>query len=152
MTGSRTKTEATSARLYTLGMLRRSSPARWMGIWLAIASILLLNLLPTFSRLADPARATEWVELCRGKATFWVNVADVSGKSGERSTPTAPDHLFKHCPYCALHVDMDVPAMALLQVPAMDAWAALLPAAFLHAPRTQHAWRSAQPRAPPQRV
>ena len=134
-------------------MLRQSGSVRWMGIWLTIASVLLMNLLPTLSRLGASARVTEWVELCRGNATVWVNLADATSKPDDkRSVPASPDHLFKHCPFCSIHVDMDVPVTPVLRVPLMSAWRAFLPAAFLQAPRTLHAWRVAQPRAPPSQV
>jgi hypothetical protein len=121
-----------------------------MGIWLALASVLLMSLLPTLSRLASPTRASEWVELCRGSSTVWVNLADAASKSdGKPSAPASPDHLFKHCPYCSIHVDMTAPGTPALHVPLMSAWQAFLPAAFLQALRTLHVWRVAQPRAPP---
>lgn len=131
-------------------MLRRSGSARSIAVWLALASILLLNLLPTFSRLADPVRSAEWVALCRGNSTVWVNLADAARPAGERSAPAALDHLFQHCPYCTLHVDLDRPVSVTLQVPSLGAWQAELPRAWLHAPATLPVWRVAQPRAPPQ--
>ena len=118
-----------------------------MCIWLAIASVLLLNLLPTLSRLADPVRSAQWVELCRGASIVWVNLADAAQSGSERSVPSTLDHLF-----CTIHVDMDVPTTPVLPVPLMAAWRAFLPAAFLQAPHTLYAWRVAQARAPPSQV
>jgi len=139
---------ALSAR-YTARMLRRSGSVRSMGIWLAIASVLLIQLLPTLSGLVGSARSAQWVELCRGTSVVWVNVADTASSDREPAAPDTLDHLFKHCPYCTLHVDMDVPIASALWVPLTRTWRAFVPAAFLQAPGTLHVWRAAQARAPP---
>jgi hypothetical protein len=73
------------------------------------------------------------------------------GIDGGESSPApagAAAHL-EHCPYCvqsAGTLGMPPAPIGVLPLPVASAER---PALFLQAPHTLHAWRSAQPRAPP---
>ena len=81
---------------------------------------------------------------------------DPAGAVGSASTATSGDpagtaamHM-QHCPLCSLTGTTPVlPRAATPELP-VAAGKALVPACFLYAgARTQHAWATAQPRAPP---
>jgi hypothetical protein len=124
---------------------------------MALLAILAVALLPTLSHARAHALeqgAGGWAEVCTQQGPKRVAV-DADGKLVDTVIELAADpsavgaaHL-QHCPLCAL--SFDAPALpatlpAALPLPVADAAA---PAAFLHAPRTLFAWRSAQPRGPP---
>ena len=125
--------------------------------WIALVAILALALLPTLSQARAHAQAQGaggWAEVCTPQGPKRIAV-DADGKLADTvidttadDTPSGAAHL-QHCPLCALSLDLPVlPPAAPAALPlalASDA----PPAAFLHAPRTLHAWRSAQPRGPP---
>ena len=110
-------------------MLRR------LASWIALAAIVAVTFMPTFTRLA--AAATD--------------LADVCSAEGARGTgPGDPGHrVLDHCPYCALHADLALlppPRAADSQrLPAFSEF----PVAFLRAPHANLVWSAAQPRAPP---
>ena len=113
--------------------------------WIAVLAILLAALAPALSHALASASGSQWVEICTAQGSKWVQ----AGEDGaERGTPPSA-HVLEHCPYCSLHA----PTLGL---PLVQHLAALplrlshqVPLAFLAAPRTLHAWVSAQPRAPP---
>jgi hypothetical protein len=123
--------------------------------WIALVAILALALLPTLSHAwarSQAQGAGGWAEVCTLQGPQRVAV-DAEGKLVDTVIEAAADtasaaHL-QHCPLCALSFDVPpLPPAALAALPlalASDA----PPAAFLHAPRTPFAWRSAQPRGPP---
>lgn len=121
---------------------------------LAIVAMLALALLPTVSHALAAARdQSPWAEICTPQGTRVVSIADADvgviadrddGRSG-----SAGIHL-EHCPFCASS------SAATLGMPPAHTGAAVLaaggiepPPRFLQAAYTLHAWRSAQPRAPP---
>lgn len=117
---------------------------RWTP-WIAILAILLSSLLPTLGHAIGSGAGKSFVEVCTSQGSKWI-------QAGDEGTDDAPAsaHLLDHCPYCSLQGSTPglPPAGALaLPVPTL---AHAVPRAFLAAPRTLHAWRSAQPRAPPQ--
>jgi hypothetical protein len=121
---------------------------------IALLAILVAALAPTlsslFSQQLQRGSGTAWIEICRaGGGTAWVALAD---RKGEKAPSDAPAHGLQHCPYCALHADALPHAPALLQPTVAATPGFLMPAAFLHAPHTAHAWQPAQSRAPPARV
>jgi hypothetical protein len=63
--------------------------------------------------------------------------------------PNAPPALhLEHCPFCHLHADaLQVPFVSIPVLPSASKPAR--PSLFFLAPSLLHAWRSAQPRAPP---
>ena len=110
-------------------------------------ALLLVTLAPALSQPLGVAGDRGWVEVCSAAGSRWVP-ADTA--PDEPIPASSGEHLLDHCPCCHLHVDSVVPASApwpaLLLPPGL---AEARPSAFLHAPRTLHAWVSAQPRAPP---
>ena len=112
--------------------------------WIAIMAMLLAALVPTVSRAVSFASGTTWVEVCTARGTAWVAAGEASSES-----PPSGEHALEQCSYCTGHL----PALGLPPSPSMhpvlEARGDALPAAFLAAPRTLHAWASAQPRAPP---
>jgi hypothetical protein len=125
--------------------------------WIALAAILALALLPTLSHALAHARgqgAGGWAEVCTAQGPQRVAV-DADGKLADTvidgptdaATPDA-DHL-QHCPLCAIGSDTPPLPPAATLAPALRLSGIRVPAAFLHAPRTAHIWRSAQPRGPP---
>ncbi len=125
--------------------------------WIALVAILALALLPTLSHAWAHVRgqgAGGWAEVCTTQGPQRIAV-DADGKLADTTIEPAADpagalHL-QHCPLCVLSLDVPLlPPAAPAALPLALASAAP-PAAFLHAPHTLHAWRSAQPRGPPSR-
>ena len=118
----------------------RSLASRRLATWIAALAVLLAALAPAISH----AMGSSWVEVCTVQGSKWVPVDD-GGDAGQ----TDPAHALEHCPYCSLQL----PALAVPpvtpQLPLVVAPTDEFPLAFLAAPRTLHAWVSAQPRAPP---
>lgn len=116
-----------------------------------------MALLPTLSHALAYTRASGaggWAEVCTQQGPKRIAV-DAAGQLVDTVVGTAADgaameaaHL-QHCPLCALTNDAPPLFTALPLALLMTAARHALPAAFLHAPRTLHAWRSAQPRGPP---
>lgn len=123
--------------------MRPTRPARTLSTWIAVLAILVSALLPSVSQALGAASPAAWVEVCSAQGSKWIP-ADEGG-----SDTQGAEHLLEHCPYCSLHT----PTLALPPVPPpltlrLDLGHAV-PAAFLSAPVTLHAWRAALPRAPP---
>lgn len=116
--------------------------------WIACLAMLLSALVPALSHAFVSADAG-WMEICSASGAKFVRI-DGSGEKQSGSPKSPLLHATDHCPSCGLHVaDMDLPPappaeLAAPLLPAHD-----VPALFLHAPRTLHAWATAQPRAPP---
>ncbi|OGA82381.1 MAG: hypothetical protein A2711_15075 [Burkholderiales bacterium RIFCSPHIGHO2_01_FULL_63_240] len=114
--------------------------------WIAIVAILMLLLAPTLVRAwhADtPARLT-LTEVCSAQGTRWVSVS-----TDAPADQPAAEHSAQHCPWCAHHAPTLGLPPAGLDMSWLRETTHALPRAFLHAPRTLHAWRGTQPRAPP---
>jgi hypothetical protein len=111
---------------------------------IAALAILLAALAPALSHALASAAGTSWVEICTAQGSKWIQAGD----DGSERAPTSA-HVLDHCPYCSLHAPgLGLPPAefrAHLPLRLGDA----VPLAFLSAPRTLHAWVSAQPRAPP---
>ncbi len=114
-----------------------------LSSWIAALAILLVSLAPALGQ-AWAAKGSSWMEVCTAQGAKWVQ----AGEQG--STPELPPgHLFDHCPYCSLHapaLGLPPPAGLVHQLLRLGTE---VPTAFLAAPRSLHAWVSAQPRAPP---
>ena len=90
---------------------------------------------------------SSWAEVCTPQGMRAVSLAADSGV--DEPSPARADAALEHCPYCATSaVALGMPPAAIT-VSRLPALGAELPALFLQAPHTLHAWRSAQPRAPP---
>lgn len=143
--------------LYTVDM-SSSRPQRHAAVWIALLAVLLAALAPSVSQALGFARGAgpSWVEVCSAEGAKWVpadagagaSADDASADDGTSHGPAAA-HWMEHCPWCSLHQ----PALAVPPAPAalplVNGLTEALPRAFLQAPRTLHAWASAQPRAPP---
>lgn len=117
--------------------------------WLALVAVLAMALVPTLARALAHGQgaSTQWVEVCTAQGMKMVPVA--AAQAQESQAPEAsPLSQLEHCPMCALgHLCAGPPAALPAPLPA--AAARLVPARFLHAPRTLHVWRASQPRGPP---
>lgn len=119
---------------------------RLLTAWIAIAAIALAALAPAVSTAFGMERSVVFVELCTEDGMRMVAV-DAHGTPD----PGVPGsgHAQAHCPACLL------PPHGYAPLPVLPSWvpeplfAHAAPAAFLQAPRTQHAWLAAQPRGPP---
>ncbi len=128
-----------------MNALRRHQPT-WA--WIAILALLAAAWLPTVSQAFAQARGagTTWAEVCtpQGMRLVAMPADDATGE-----TPLQAAGHLQHCALCTLAQDTPgLPPPAAQPLPLLAA-AAALPRLFLHAPRTLHAWRSAQPRGPP---
>lgn len=122
-----------------------------MAAWLAIFAVVIASVAPAISHaFAQPTPLTH----------FQIHSAD-DGAPGDLCSTDA-DHLqasghgpdsspalhLEHCPFCHLHADaLQVPVVAVPVLPSVSKPAR--PLLFFLAPSLLHAWRSAQPRAPP---
>ncbi len=115
---------------------------RRLTSWTAILAVLLLSFAPLVSQALGPDQYGAWVEICSANGAKWVKAAD-----GAPSVPKSA-HALEHCPYCSVHVSaLGMPPSMALPMP--DGARFDPPRAFVAAPYTLHAWRSAQPRGPP---
>ena len=112
--------------------------------WIALVAMLAFALVPTLSRaLALAEGASAWTEVCTPQGMKVVSTIDGT---------TAPLHTavhLDHCAFCGLAADGAVALPSLASVQQGPQQGADVPRLFLHALTTAHAWRSAQPRAPP---
>ncbi|MFM9916663.1 MAG: DUF2946 domain-containing protein [Rhizobacter sp.] len=115
--------------------------------WIALIAMLALALLPTVSHaLASWRGQSPLTEVCTPQGSRQVTPdADPSGQGAPASVGL---HL-EHCPFCVTHLG----ALGMPHASASTALRSMTwvekPQRFLHAPCTQFAWCSAQPRAPP---
>lgn len=119
---------------------------RLVTTWIAIAAILMASLAPALSHALGAQAAASLTEICTSAGARWISVD--SGDEEQQPLPGAIS-LLDHCPYCGLHADGFPAAPPLPALPAPLLLGEVLPAAFLHAPRTLAVWSSAQARAPP---
>lgn len=117
---------------------------RRLTTWLAALAILFAALAPSLSHALASASGSDWIEVCTIQGSKWI----ATGEDGSERGP-ASAHVLDHCPYCSVHAPTLglPPANDSVQPPSRRAHE--VPLAFLAAPRTLHAWVSAQPRAPP---
>ncbi|MBV8380530.1 MAG: DUF2946 domain-containing protein [Paucibacter sp.] len=116
---------------------------KYITTWVAILAVLMMAFAPLISQAVGADAA--WQEICGADGARWVSADGAS--NGEPAQKSAA-HPLDHCPYCSLHVSvLGMPPAPLVALPAqLDRD---VPPAFLAAPRTLHAWRTAQPRGPP---
>lgn len=121
--------------------MHRLRAHRRITSWIAALAVLLAALAPAVSHALGSRLGASWVEVCTLAGSKWV-------QPGEDSAP-AGAQVVEHCPYCTLHSPaIGMPPAPPADVPVLVA-GPFVPPAFLAAPRTLHAWASAQPRAPP---
>jgi Protein of unknown function (DUF2946) len=124
-------------------MSSRRLPRRWAA-WTAALALLWAALAPAFADRVHGGTPTEMLQVCSVMGTMMVPMDDASSTDGGSTASGG------HCPWCSLQAHtagLPVLASVVLSLPpARHAQ----PVAFLQAPRTAHAWRSARSRAPPQ--
>jgi hypothetical protein len=116
---------------------------RTFSSWIALVAILVVTLAPSVTGMLSASSGQLWDQVCSATSP----AAAKASTSGEPS-PAAP-HAFEHCPYCALHADLAPPPDPRQAGPGVAFAFRAQPAAFIHAPRANATWASAQPRAPP---
>ncbi len=119
---------------------------RIMTAWIGTLALLMAMLVPSILHASGTKDSASWIEACSSSGANWVQADSPSDKA-----PASDDvHPFEHCPYCSLHANaITIPAATVVLVP-VPTLSDQVPTTFLAAPRTRHAWMSAQPRAPPQ--
>ncbi len=122
--------------------LRR--PIAWLAIWSLLAGLLL----PSLAHALADERSVVWTEVCTAQGMKRVPMAD-EATAPEAGAGMSLNGAMDHCPWCLLS-----PAAAVAPPPAERALPLLalgqpVPPRFLSAPRTPHAWCTAQPRGPP---
>ncbi len=120
--------------------------ARQFSLRIALFAMLMAALAPTLSHAMRAGGSDAWVEVCTALGAKWVS-AD-SPTQADESEPASIGAM-EHCPYCVLqaHASGLPPAFDLTSP--VTALQFAVPSLFLRAPRTLHAWTTAQPRAPP---
>ncbi|MEQ1684931.1 MAG: DUF2946 domain-containing protein [Burkholderiaceae bacterium] len=126
--------------------MRFDRASRVLTSWIAVLAILMAALAPSLSHALGAKNGASLIEVCTSLGAKWVQP---DGSSTEQTPASGNVHPFEHCPCCSLHADAIATPAAPVVLPLMTP-PALLPAAFLAAPRTLYAWVTAQPRAPPQ--
>ncbi len=117
--------------------------------WIACCALLLASLAPSLAQTLERGGPGAWSEVC----SVLGNKLVAADGSQDDSLPSAPTgHLFQHCPFCSLHVTALGTPPTPLSVPALVPLGFAVPELMLLAPRTQFAWATAQPRAPPLRA
>jgi hypothetical protein len=114
-------------------------------IWIALLGVLFSALAPAMSH-AMAANAIEEVQMCTMDGVVTVMVDQ--GQSGKSTTP-APDHMFKHCPYCAAHGGAASLPPAVEFVFPVILQATAYPSLFYQSATPLFSWTAANPRAPP---
>jgi hypothetical protein len=122
--------------------------ARVLTSWIAVLAVLMAALAPLVSHALAAQSGASWIDICRSGQTKWVQA---DGSASDKAPASGDAHPFEHCPYCSLHAHADALPAAPVTLSLVPSLFATIPTAFLSAPRTPHAWLSAQPRAPPQR-
>ncbi len=113
---------------------------------IAVFAILVGSLAPVVSMVMARGGSVAMAEYCTADGTVMVMLDDRSAPTGGSSSG---GHALEHCPYCSSHAPvLDLPPVAMV-VRLVPGLSDALPPARLFAPRTLHAWLSAQPRAPP---
>ena len=118
---------------------------------MALLAMLALAVLPTLSRAwglgAETARSHALVEVCTAEGLRTMP----SGDMGHEPSPAHHADAFEQCAHCVLGAAPLAPPSPMFLCQPPDQRARAVPALFLQAPHTLHAWAAAQPRAPPTR-
>ncbi|MFG6448914.1 DUF2946 domain-containing protein [Roseateles sp. BYS180W] len=123
--------------------MRLTRDTKLITSWVAILAVLLMSWAPLVSQLLGSP--STWAEICSASGPKWVQ-ADAASPQPPAKSPAAK--LLEHCPYCSQHagaLGLPPAPLVVLTVPGPREVAR----AFLSAPATPFAWRTAQPRGPP---
>jgi len=127
--------------------MRWTRASRNISSWIAIFAIVAGSLAPALSQALQASRGNGAIEVCTALGAKWISADDT--QSGEPAP--APAQATEHCPYCSLQAHwVGLPPSAPAEGIAAPLLSFEVPARFLAAPRTPHAWVAARPRAPPQ--
>jgi Protein of unknown function (DUF2946) len=119
---------------------------RRLTVCIALAAMLAFALLPTLSRaMAFAVGGSAWAEICTPQGLRLVATGDVQPSEA----PLQAGLHLDHCKFCSMATDGAAPLPAAAPALYLPLGSAELPRAFLQAPATPHAWRTAQPRGPP---
>jgi hypothetical protein len=125
--------------------MRLALASRRLVTLLTACAVLFGSLVPLFSIASERPLMTE---ICSVDGTRLILSTDAHA-AGEEGSSKA--HALEHCAWCFTHMSTsDLPPVGIVVLPVPGLSDAPAPA-FLSAPRTLHAWVSAQPRAPPPR-
>jgi Protein of unknown function (DUF2946) len=120
---------------------------RRLTAWMALVAMLAFALLPTLSRaMAFAGGGTAWAEVCTPQGLKRVSLSDAGTDTG---TPGPNASHLEACAFCSLATDGAAPLPSSPVGAALPLGRTPTPRLFLQAAATLHAWRSAQPRAPP---
>jgi hypothetical protein len=116
-----------------------------MYVWIAMLGVLFSALAPTISHaMVSAAQADEEVQVCTMEGMKTIVLAKApSGK------PVSPDHILKHCPYCATHGNMSSLLPTAQFVFALPALSSSHPPLFHQSATPLFAWTAVKPRGPP---
>lgn len=127
--------------------MRSSARHRRLVSLLAAFVLLVGTIAPTVSAMLGPQRVHSLFEVCTAEGIVLV---DAHGRVTDPQPLPSGAHGLEHCPFCGSHAPvLHLPPTSTAALPVTGLTEAR-PPAFLFAPPTQHAWTSAQPRAPPQ--
>ena len=113
---------------------------------MAMLAILMFSIAPVISQALTNQANGPWLQIC---SVSGLGLGPVNAISNKQKNPLPQGkQLFEHCPYCASHATF-APPPAPFEQPLLTVRAEALPLRFFTAPRTAHAWRTFQPRAPP---
>jgi hypothetical protein len=122
---------------------------RRLTVWIALVAMLAFALMPTVSRaLAFAQGGSNWTEICTPQGMQWVSADGERTDAPPDGTPARADP----CHFCQLAQAGGAPLPATAPALVLPLASAEPPRLFLLAARPQHAWCSAQPRAPPFRA
>lgn len=118
-------------------------------IWLALAAMLAMALLPTVSHALAFARggAGAWTEVCTPQGLRLV--AGPAYEAGQGDAPLQAAGHLEHCPLCTLAADHPGLPAAVLQAGVLLSGPVLRLPPVAQALRALPPWRQAQPRGPP---
>ncbi len=124
--------------------MRLSIATKQVLTWLACLAVLFGALAPAVSHALQGGAGDPLRDICSASPA-----ASSDGTSGKPAPGGEIPFSMQHCPYCTLHAPDLAPAPATCGTVILADLAIDPPALFLVAPRTLHAWASANPRAPP---
>jgi hypothetical protein len=125
-----------------INMARRQT----LHIWIAMLAILFSALAPAISHALNASGgAADTMEICTVNGYKLVKVADTDGGKA----PASAKHAMEHCAFCTTHGGTHALTAAPSATVAPDAGRDVYPPLFYTAPRSLHAWSTANPRAPP---
>lgn len=128
-------------------MCQRTLRSR-IAAWMALVAIGMVALAPAVPHALAAARGeAAWWVVCSLEGSRLVAADSVGNGAGDEPAPARASSSLEQCPFCAPSMAAAPPPSPLV-LPAV-APARAMPALFLAAPRTLHAWRTAQPRGPP---